>query len=519
MDQSTSAATATRATGDGETQNVKVAIVGAGFSGLGTAIRLKRAGIHDFVVLERADDLGGTWRDNHYPGCCCDVPSHLYSYSFELNPLWTRAFAPQWEIWDYLRRTAEKHGVIPHIRYLHELNNAAWDEPAQRWRIETTGGAFTAQVLVLGTGALSNPMIPDLPGRESFQGASFHSATWDHDHDFTGERVAAIGTGASSIQFVPQVQPRVRHLYLFQRTPPWIVPRWDHRITRWEKSALTAIPFMPALVRGLIYAALEVRVVGFTHPRLMKSMERVARWHLRRQVRDPELRARLTPNYTIGCKRILISDNYYPALMEPNVEVVTDGIREIRPRSIVTTDGKEREIDTILWGTGFYVTEFPIAPHIAGRGGETLAQRWRDGPQAYLGVTIAGFPNLFLMTGPNSGLGHTSMVYMIESQLNYIVDCLRTMDARGASVFEVRHDTQDAFNGEVQRKMTGTVWTAEHCKSWYLDAHGKNRSLWPTWTFRYRRLTRRFRTDDYLLRDKSTAPVKAAGFAAEVMRS
>jgi cation diffusion facilitator CzcD-associated flavoprotein CzcO len=489
----------THTDGAGGAHEVRIAIVGTGFSGLGAAIRLKQAGIEDFVVLERADDLGGTWRDNHYPGCCCDVPSHLYSYSFELNPLWTRAFAPQWEIWDYLRRTAGKHGVIPHIRYRHEMLDAAWDEDAERWRIETSGGSFTAQMLVLGAGALSNPMIPDYPGIESFEGDAFHSATWDHDHDFSGERVAAIGTGASAIQFVPQVQPRVQQLYLFQRTPPWIIPRWDHQITRWEKLLLTRIPFLPAIVRGLIYAALEMRVLGFRHPRLMRSMGRVARWHLRRQVRDPELRAKLTPDYTIGCKRILISDNYYPSLAQPNVELVTDGIREIRRHSIVATDGTEREVDTILWGTGFYVTEFPIAPRVHGRGGITLADRWRDGPQAHLGVAIAGFPNLFLMTGPNSGLGHTSMVYMIESQLNYILDCVRRLDEQGASTFEVRDDVQDAFNDEVQDSMEGTVWTAEHCKSWYLDANGKNRSLWPNWTFRYRNRTRRFRPAEYEL--------------------
>jgi cation diffusion facilitator CzcD-associated flavoprotein CzcO len=431
--------------------SVRVAIVGTGFSGLGAAIKLKEAGIEDFVVLERADDLGGTWRDNHYPGCCCDVPSHLYSYSFELNALWTRAFAPQWEIWDYLRRTAEKHGVLPHIRYEHELTNAAWDDEAQRWRIDTTGGGFSAQVLVLGAGALSNPMIPYLPGLETFEGKAFHSANWDHDHDFTGERVAAIGTGASAIQFVPQVQPRVRRLHLFQRTPPWIIPRWDHEIGRWEKRLLTLIPKLPAIVRALIYAGLEVRVLGFRHPPLMKTVEWVARWHLKRQVPDPALRAKLTPDYTIGCKRILISDNYYPSLTEPNVEVVTEGIKEVRPRSVVTADGVEREVDTILWGTGFYVTEFPIAACVRGREGVLLAEKWREGAEAHLGVNVAGFPNMVLMTGPNSGLGHTSMVYMIESQLKLPGRCAAS--ARSARRRGVRRARERA--GRVQRLRAG----------------------------------------------------------------
>lgn len=479
------------------TRQVKVAIVGAGFSGLGAAIRLKQAGVEDFVVLERADELGGTWRDNHYPGCCCDVPSHLYSFSFELNAEWSRAYAPQWEIQEYLQRTAAKYAVSSHIRYGNELLGARWDEAAARWLLTTGAGSYSAEVLVLGTGALSNPMIPQLPGADTFVGSAFHSAGWDHDHDFAGERVAVIGTGASAIQFAPELQPQVRHLHLFQRTPPWIIPRWDHRITAAEKRLLAAIPRLPLLVRGAIYAALEVRILGFTHPRLMKSMERVARWHLRRQVADPELRAKLTPEFTIGCKRLLISDNYYPALSRPNVEVVTSGIQEIRAHSIVTDDGVEREVDTIIWGTGFRVTEFPIATRIVGQRRVNLAERWAGSPTAYLGVTVPGFPNMFLMTGPNTGLGHSSMVLMIESQLNYILDCLRQLDERRVAAVSVREDVQRRFDDRVQRSMDGTVWTAAHCRSWYLDAASRNRTLWPGWTFSYRRLTRRFNLADY----------------------
>ncbi|MFN2450858.1 MAG: flavin-containing monooxygenase, partial [Candidatus Dormibacteria bacterium] len=410
---------------DGGRTVVRVIVVGAGFSGLGTAIRLRRAGMNDFVVLERAAELGGTWRDNHYPGCCCDVPSHLYSFSFELNPEWTRAFAPRAEIQDYLRRTAQKYGVMPHIRFRHELTAAVWDEPSARWLVETAGAAYSAELLVLGTGALSHPMVPRLPGAEVFAGTAFHSATWDHDHDLTGKRVAVIGTGASAIQFVPELQRRAQHLQIYQRTAPWILPRWDYRVTRAEKALLAAVPRLSLVLRGAVYAALELRVVGFTHPRLMKSVERVARWHLRRQVANPALRAKLSPSYTFGCKRLLLSDDYYPAVSQANVEVVTTGIREIRPHSIVAGDGTERAVDTIVWGTGFRATEFPIASRVVGRGGLSLADRWQGSPTAYLGVTVPNFPNLFLMTGPNSGLAHSSMVYMIESQINYILDCLR----------------------------------------------------------------------------------------------
>jgi cation diffusion facilitator CzcD-associated flavoprotein CzcO len=485
---------------DGRIGDVRIAIVGSGFSGLGAAIRLKQAGIADFVVLERADDLGGTWRDNHYPGCCCDVPSHLYSFSFELNPRWTRGFAPQWEIRDYLRWTAAKHQVTPKIRFGHEVTNADWDEAAQRWQIETTRGGLTARVLILGSGALSEPKIPEIPGLDGFKGTMFHSARWDHGHDLAGERVAVIGTGASAIQFVPEIQREVEQLHVFQRTPPWVIPRLDHQITRTEHALLKYLPFAPGLVRGLIYAALEVRVLGFRNPRLMKVADRVARWHLKRQVSDPELRRKLTPDYVIGCKRILVSDNYYPSLDEPNVEVLSGGATEIHGNTVVSGDGQAREVDTIIFGTGFEIAEMPISKRLRGRDGRKLREVWaQNGMSAYLGTAVAGFPNLFILTGPNTGLGHTSMVYMIESQLNYIVDAMRKMDAHQAATVEVRQEVQDAFNRDLQARMEGTVWTAGNCQSWYLDDTGRNRTLWPGYTFDFRRRTRQFDPDDYQL--------------------
>lgn len=478
--------------------HARVAIVGSGFAGLGTAIRLRQEGVRDFVVFERAGDVGGTWRENHYPGCCCDVPSHVYSYSFELNPGWERGFAPQPELLDYLRHCAEKYGVRPHIRFGHEVTEAAWDAERRRWAIETSAGRFSADVLVNAGGALSEPKDPDIPGLERFEGKTFHSARWDHDHDLSGERVAVIGTGASSIQFVPAIQPSVEKLSLFQRTPPWVIPRWDHRITRVEH-LLLRIPFAPALVRAVLYWMLESRVWGFRHPPIMRVADRVARWHLKRQVSDPELRRKLLPGYVMGCKRILISDDYYPSLDSGNVEVVTDGIEAVRERSIVTADGTEHEVDTIVFGTGFAVTKPPIAERIRGKDGRTLAEHWETSMQAYKGTTVAGFPNFAMMTGPNTGLGHNSMVFMIESQLNYVMDALRVLRERRARTFEVRRQDVERYNDKLAEQMEGTVWTAGRCQSWYLDDTGRNTTLWPSFSWSFRRSTRRFDAEAYEL--------------------
>jgi len=480
--------------------DVRVAIVGSGFSGLGMAIRLRQAGIEDFVVLERADDLGGTWRDNSYPGCACDVPSHLYSFSFAPNPEWTSTFSPQREIWDYLRGCAQHYGVVPHIRFGHEVRDAAWDDDAQRWRVETSQGALTARALVLGTGPLSEPAIPDLPGLDSFEGATFHSATWDHDHDLEGERVAVIGTGASAIQFVPQIQPRVGRLHVFQRTAPWIMPRPDRPLRPFERRLYRALPAAQLLMRAGIYWARESFVLGFRHPRAMRLGQRLALRHLHRQVRDPELRRTLTPSYRMGCKRVLISNDYLPALTRPNVEVLTDAIAEVRPRSIVTADGAERAVDTIIFGTGFRVTDMPAAARVRGRDGRTLAEHWQGSPQAHMGAMVAGYPNLFFLVGPNTGLGHNSIVFMIESQCNYVLDALQVMRDADAAELEVRPEAQAAYNARLQEQMRGTVWTSGGCASWYLDANGRNTTLWPTFTWPFRERTRKLDPAQYELR-------------------
>ena len=483
-----------------ETADHPIVILGTGFAGLGLAIRLKRAGMNDFVILERADEVGGTWRDNTYPGCQCDIPSHLYSFSFAPNPNWSRLFPIQPEIWDYLRDVAERFDLLPHIRFGHEVQGATWDEDAAQWRIETSQGPLTAHVLVSGQGGLSDPAIPDLPGLERFQGAAFHSAQWDHDHELDGERVAVIGTGASSIQFIPHIQPKVGKLTLFQRTPPWVMPHPDRPIRDSEKRLFRRFPFTQKLFRAAIYAFFESRVVPFTKaPDLMKAGERIALRHMAQDVPDSELRRKLTPRYRMGCKRVLMSNTYYKALAQPNAEVVTEGIREIREHSIVTADGVEHEVDTIIFGTGFKVTDLPMADWVRGRGGRTLADVFDGSPEGYLGTTVAGFPNLFLLTGPNTGLGHNSIVYVLESQFNYVVDALRTLKRRGVEVFDVKPEVQQRYNAELQEQLQGTVWNTGGCSSWYLDRNGKNTVLWPTWTWKYRRRTRRFDAESYRL--------------------
>ena len=487
-----------------------VVIVGSGFSGLGTAIRLKKEGFEDFVVLERGDEVGGTWWFNTYPGCACDVPSHLYSFSFAPNPDWSETYSKQPEIRDYLRRCADEFGVRPHLRFDHTVTSAAWDEDARRWDIDTSQGRFRARVLVAAMGPLFEPKIPDIPGLESFEGATFHSARWDHDFDLAGKRLASIGTGASAIQYVPAIQPQVEQLHVFQRTAPWVVHHTNRPISRIEKRIYRTFPGLQRLVRGGIYAAREALVLGFVkRPRLMRVLERVARLHIRRQISDPELRRRVTPDYTFGCKRILPSNDWYPALDQPNVELVTDGIREVRPNSIVSSDGVERPVDAIVFGTGFRVTDMPAARQIRGREGRLLHESWEGSARAYLGTTMPGFPNLFMMLGPNTGLGHGSMVYMIESQVAYLLDALRTMKAGDIEAIEVSRETVERYNDDLQERLDGTVWNTG-CSSWYLDDTGRNVTLWPDWTWRFRQRTARFDPAVYALEDRQPERVAVA---------
>ncbi len=489
----------------------RIAIIGSGFGGLGTAIRLKQRGIHDFVVLERAGDVGGTWRDNTYPGCACDVQSHLYSFSFAPNPGWTRSFSPQPEIQAYLQRCARDFGILPHVRFHHEVRDAAWDDGARRWRIQTSAGPVTAEVIVMASGALSDPVVPDLPGLDGFQGRAWHSARWDHAYDLRGKRVAVIGTGASAIQFVPEIQPRVGRMHVFQRTPPWILPRHQHDYGAGWQRFLGRHPGVQRMLRGAIYLAREAFVPAFRHPGAMKLVERVALLHLRRSIPDPALRRALTPDWRLGCKRVLLSNDYLPALAQPNVEVVTERIAEVRARSIVTADGTEREIDVLIFGTGFQPTDPPLARHLRGRDGRTLAETWAGSPAAHVGTTVAGFPNLFLLMGPNTGLGHTSVLYMLEAQIEHVLGALDHMTRHHVVALEPRPQAQQAFLDDVDRRMEGTVWTSGGCRSWYLDATGRNSTLWPDFTWRFRRRVARFEPAEYAMARAGTAELQGIG--------
>ncbi|SEP11366.1 flavin-containing monooxygenase [Aquisalimonas asiatica] len=478
----------------------RVLIIGSGFAGLGMAIQLKAYGEHDFVVFEKERGIGGTWWVNHYPGCACDVQSHLYSFSFALNPDWSRRYATQPEIRDYLQRCADRYGVCPHVRLQTAVEHLQWNHGGQYWTLtDSNGDTWTGDIVVSGMGGLSRPAFPDVPGIERFRGHAFHSQQWDHDHTLAGKRVAVIGTGASAIQFVPQIQPHVERLDLYQRTPPWIVPKPDRPVRPWQQRLYRAVPAVQRVVRAGIYTLLEGRVLPFAiAPRLMALPRRQALAHLRRQVADADLRRKLTPYYTFGCKRVLIADDYYPAVCADNVELITSGVREIREHGIIDADGRERQVDTLIFGTGFSAADPIPEGMIFGRDGRDLGREWQGGPSAYKGTTVTGFPNLFMLMGPNTGLGHSSVVYMIESQIRYVLDAIRRMDRHGIASVEVRPEAQHAFNARVQRRLSGTVWNVGGCRSWYLHpVSGRNVTLWPDFTWRFRLQTRRFDLQAY----------------------
>ncbi|MEU6366187.1 NAD(P)/FAD-dependent oxidoreductase [Streptomyces sp. NPDC046931] len=479
--------------------HVRVAVIGSGFGGLGAAVRLRREGVTDFVVLERASGVGGTWRDNSYPGCACDVPSHLYSFSFAPNPDWPRTFSGQEHIRAYLEHVADVFGLRPHLRFDSEVKLMTWDGEKLHWAIETSSGPLTADVVVSATGPLSDPKIPAVPGLDGFPGKIFHSARWDHDHDLRGKRVAMIGTGASAIQIVPEIQPVVGRLTVFQRTPPWVMPRVDRDISGLERRLHRALPFTTQLRRGLLWGIRELQVQAFTkHPDELGLIERMARRNIARAVKDPALRAKLTPDYRIGCKRILLSNSYYPALTRPNVEVVASGLSEVRGPTLIAADGTETEADVIVFGTGFHVTDMPIADRVVGAEGRTLARSWSGGMKALRGATAAGFPNWMSIIGPNTGLGNSSMILMIESQLNYMADFLRQLDVLGGRVaLDARPAAVDAWNHKVQERMKRTVWNTGGCTSWYLDASGRNTTIWPGTTTEFRSATRRVDLGEY----------------------
>jgi len=494
-----------------------VLIVGAGFSGLGMAIKLLQQGSKDFLVIEKADDIGGTWYVNQYPGCACDIPSHLYSFSFDRNPDWSRMYSGRDEIQRYLKSCADRFGLNPHIRVNTRMKEAVWDEASSLWRVTTGDGAtIRTRVLVSAVGALHTPKFPDIPGMEKFAGPTFHSTWWDSSVPLEGKRVAVIGTGASAIQFVPEIAPKVAKLSVFQRTPPWIVPKGDFAIPERWKGRFRRLPGLGWLFRTALFWIYEIRVWAFLGklPALRRRGLKMALDHLAAQVPDPELRARLTPNYEFGCKRVLISSDFYPAIQRPNVEFVTDGIREIREHSIVTQDGKERPVDVLIYGTGFRATEPLHDTRVAGRGGIDIHDAWKDRISAYLGVTVSGFPNFFILLGPNTALGHNSVVLMSEAQIGYVMDCLRLMRKRGSRIIEVKAETQQRFVEELRKRLAGTVWQSGGCRSWYQDAKtGESPVIWPGSVVAYQRRTRAVAERDYVL--SSGKPERSKVLTAE----
>jgi cation diffusion facilitator CzcD-associated flavoprotein CzcO len=493
---------------------LEAVIVGAGFSGLCAAIALKRDGIDAFVIVDKSDRIGGTWRDNTYPGAGCDVPSHLYSYSFAPNPKWSRAYGKQAEILAYLEGCVARYGLAPHLRLGQMVVRAEWTDSA--WRVTTGDGTvYVARSLLLGNGALHMPQIPSIAGLESFRGHTFHSARWDHDYDLRGKRVAVIGTGASAIQFVPQIAPDVDRLHVFQRTPPWIVPKLDREMTAREQWMFEHVPGAHWLRRARLYWRLESRVIGFAYaPAVNRYGEKLVLKHLAQQVPDPTLRAQLTPSYRLGCKRVLISNDYYPAIQRPNVELVTDPIEAIEPAGVRTARGI-REVDAIVFGTGFRVSEYLSPIQIVGRGGLELNDAWKKSMRNYLGIAVSGFPNLFLLLGPNTGLGHNSIIFMIECQTNYILDCLRQMTDSNTSALDLKRSSMDEYDARVQNELQATVW-ASTGKSWYKTKDGRITNNWSGSTIRYWWNTRRADLKNYqrLIREQKVKPAEAIQLGA-----
>ncbi|WP_415056914.1 flavin-containing monooxygenase [Halopseudomonas sp.] len=477
---------------------LSVLIVGAGFGGIGLGIRLDKAGISDFLILEKADDVGGTWRDNSYPGAACDVPSHLYSFSFEPRAEWSTRYSQQPEIHDYIRHCAKKYHLTPRIQLNTEISRAEFDEPTGLWQVTTTDGReYCARSLVMACGQLNRPIYPSIQGLDSFAGESFHSARWRHDIDLQGKNVAVIGTGASAIQFVPQIAPKVQKLMLFQRSAAYVIAKEDKQYGAREQALLRRFPLLQKLSRGGHYVAHEMRALAFiSFPSLMKAMEGQFRKHLEKGVTDPKKRAQLVPDYPMGCKRMLISNDFFPAVDRENVELITTGIETITSEGVKTIDGEEHQVDVLIFGTGFAATDFLAPMTIKGRDGLDLNDAWRSGAEAYKGISVSGFPNLFVLYGPNTNLGHNSIIYMLESQFNYVVSCLQTLAKRGLRYIDVKPDVQSAFNARIQDAISTTIWS-RGCNSWYQTAEGKQTNNWPGYTFSYRRLTRTPELADY----------------------
>lgn len=492
----------------------RIAIIGSGFSGLCLGIQLRLAGIHSFTIYEKASRLGGTWRDNSYPGAACDVPAMAYCFSFEQKSDWSRKWAPQAEILEYMEHCAEKYGLGPHLRFDTEIASAHFDEAAAVWRLRTTAGeSIEAEVLVAGVGQLNRPALPRIPGLERFRGAQFHSARWRHDVPLEGRRIGVIGNAASAIQFIPQIAPRAERLFIFQRSANWMMPRFDRAYSEKEKRRFARHPWLARLARWWIWALFELQWPVFRRNRFMASRyARLAEQSMREQIRDPRLQQALVPDYPVGGKRILISDDYYAALSRANVELVTSGIERIGEDAVVTRDGRSISVDVLILATGFETTEFLAPIELVGLAGRRLRDEWKDAARAYLGISVSGFPNFFMMYGPNTNLGHNSIIFMIECQTRYILACIRALRERGLAWIDLRREVLEAFNDRLQQDLARTVWN-DTDRSWYKNAAGRITNNWSGSTIRYWWNTRAADLDAYHQVARSALP-KAPARAA-----
>ncbi|PRY08830.1 flavin-containing monooxygenase [Kineococcus rhizosphaerae] len=489
----------------------RIVIVGSGFSGICAAVKLMEAGFHKLTILERGEDVGGTWRDNNYPGCACDVPAVLYSFSFAPNPDWSRRYCGHDELFAYLRGVADRYSLRPHIRFKTDVTRMSYDVETAQWQVTTgSGEVLIADVVVNGTGTLSQPSIPRLEGLSSFTGEVFHSATWDHAKPLEGRQVAVIGTGASAIQFVPKIAGIADHVTVFQRTPPWVMPRDDHEYTGWESQLFRRVPVSQKLLRWKTYWDFETLARGFLgKQKVVDAYRRKAEAFIKASIPDDLLRAAVTPDYDPGCKRRLVSNDWYPALCRDDVDLVTERIVEVRPSAVVTADGVEHPTDVIVFGTGFAATDFLAPMEVRGLSGVELSEQWREGAATHLGIVAADFPNLWMVMGPNTALGHNSIVFMIEQQVHYIVQALQHLRAKRIPAVRIRPEVMQRSYEEVQRRMGKTVW-ASGCNSWYLSDGGRNDTLWPATTVEYWWQTRRFRPEDYQVIQPATTGTHTA---------